>query len=253
VLTFVDGVTDAPITPTAVSPTPAAVGAAVTASLEGYLTREQRWTGLPVALWPVPRDGGESALRDLVYDGEQQALTKWASMNLTAVLTGFGPDTAADESRARDAVNAVFVEVSGAGGPRIAFADAPSGNLTVRVDPAHECLEERYIACARWWHDGATITRAELIYASADWTQDAQITRRMLGFAIGLRNWDQPGAAMRSSWSGRGTSWHEVELAAIHMMYQHRNAGNTLPDRDPAIAAASGARGRGLAREVSPR
>jgi len=66
----------------------------------------------------------------------------------------------------------------------------------------------------------------------------------MMGYAIGLSDWAQVKSVMRPSWRGRSPTFHELERNAIHMMYQHRNAGNVLPDRDPGFAGSG--RGSGL-------
>ena len=252
VLSFTDGTTDTPLTPALVSPPGAKVGDMVTASLAGYLTREQKWIGLPIALWPVP-DGGEGAHRDLIHGGEaERPLVRWSSMTLTAVVPDPASDWASEVPRIKDAIGALLAEIAAAGGPTTTWADASYGSITVRVDPADECLEGRYAACTRWWRDGSTITRAELIFDRVDYALEPRLVDHMLGYAMGLADWAQSGAAMNPSWNQRGSSYHEVERNALHMMYQHRNPGNLLPDRDPAFAPASGARTKEVRVERRP-
>jgi hypothetical protein len=255
VLSFVDGVTEAPLTPAAVNPPSPKVGDMLTASLAGYLTREQKWTGLPIALWPVPEGRGlEGAYRDLVYDGEaERPLVKWGTMRLTAVVADVAPEWAGEVPRIKEVIGASLAEVEAAGGPATAWADSAFGSFTVRVDPAHECLEGKYAACTQWWRDGSTITRAELIFDQVDYATDPRMAAHMLGYALGLQDWGQSGAAMNPDWRRRGSSYDEVERSAIHMMYQHRNPGNLLPDRDPAFTPAAGARAREVRVEPRPR
>jgi hypothetical protein len=38
--------------------------------------------------------------------------------------------------------------------------------------------------------------------------------------------------------SGRYSTLHWLERSALHMMYQHRRAGNLYPDRDPDFTAS---------------
>ena len=54
VLSFADGVTDELVIPQSVTPANARVGDSVTATLDGYMTREQKWTGPRIELWPLP-------------------------------------------------------------------------------------------------------------------------------------------------------------------------------------------------------
>ncbi len=255
VLAFVDGVTEAPLTPSSVSPPTARVGDMVTASLAGYMTREQKWIGLPIALWPVPEGRLEDAYRYLVYNGAEaeRPLVKWGTMSLTAVVANVAPEWTGDVPRIKEVIGAALAEVAAAGGPATTWTDASFGSITIRVDPAHECLEGQYAACTQWWRDGSTITRAELIFDRVDYATEPRLASHMLGYAVGLQQWGQSGAAMNPEWSRRGSSYHDVERNALHMMYQHRNPGNLLPDRDPGFTPTTGARAREVRVETRPR
>jgi hypothetical protein len=68
----------------------------------------------------------------------------------------------------------------------------------------------------------------------------------MMGYAIGLSDWGQSNSVMYEGWRGRSATFHELERNAIHMMYQHRNAGNLIPDRDPNFTSSA----RGSRREL---
>lgn len=255
VLAFVDGLTEAPLTPSSVSPPTARVGDMVTASLAGYMTREQKWSGLPIALWPVPDGRGlESAYRALVYDGEAaRPLLKWGTMRLTAVVADVAAEWAGDVPRIKEVIGTSLAEIEASGGPATAWAEVFAGSLTVRVDPRHECLEGRYAACTLRWWDGHALTQAEMVFGRVDYATDPRIASHMVGYAIGLWDWPQSGAAMHPEPNRRGSGYHETERNAVHMMYQHRNAGNLLPDRDPAFTPAAGARIRDVRVEQRPR
>jgi hypothetical protein len=245
-----DGITDEVVNPQSITPPGPRVGDSVTVTQDGYMTREQKWTGPWIALWPLPgRHQPQGAYQDLVYGGnEARPLLKWARMAYTVVVAPLVPEWAGREAEIKDRLSGVFTDVAAAGGPAFSWASAgvSSGNLTVRVDAADECIQGGYAACTRWWRDGSTITRAELIFAKPDYALNDNLSMHMMGYAIGLDDWDQAAAVMKPSWRGRSATFHELERNAIHMMYQHRNAGNLLPDRDPGFTSS----GRGMGIEV---
>jgi hypothetical protein len=170
ILWFTDGITEAPVTPQSVTPVGPKVGDSLTAALDGYMTREQKWTGQRIALWPLPyRREQQQAYQNLVYDGSgPRPLLKWGGMSYSVVIAPLAPKWADKEQEIKDRLSGVFADVAAAGGPVFSWASAgiSSGNLTVRVDPADECLQPDYAACTEWWQDGSTITRAELIFPS---------------------------------------------------------------------------------------
>ncbi len=229
VLGFVDGWTDAPLTPQSVEPASPRVGDSVRASLEGYWTREQRWDGSPIQLWPVADYQVDRHYRSLVYGGDEESpLKRWSSRRVLVVLGPVDPSWADLVPAIKTALQGVFDEFASAGAPRFEWADAPSGGLVVRVDPEDECVADRYLACTRWWQDGHTITRAELVYREAPHLTDDKISMQLLGFALGLDRWSITPSVM----SGRYSTLHWLERSAIHMMYLHREPGNAYPDRD---------------------
>ena len=252
VLTFADGVTGEPLTPRSVTPANPRIGDQVTAMLDGYTTREQKWTGPRIELWPQP-EGQPHAYQDLVYDGgAQRPLLKWGGMRYSAAMAPLAPEWADRESEIKDRLSGVFADVAAAGGPAFSWASgglSGGDSLTVRVDREHECLQPNYAACTRWWHDGSTITRAELIFAVPNFALTDSLSMHMMGYAIGLSDWGEFNSVMNPSWKGRSPTFHELEKNAIHMMYQHRNPGNMLPDRDPGFTSSGRASGGGLHRE----
>jgi hypothetical protein len=251
-LAFADGLSGSGVTPQSITPASPKVGDMVTAVLDGYLTREQKWTGPRIELWPVNRRGSQRAYEHLVYGGDEtHPLYKWASMSYTAVVAALPAEWADKEAGIKAHFNGVFASVAGPGGPLFSWASSSvsSGNLTVRIDPTDDCLQPDYAACTRWWHDGSTLTRVELLFSEPDHAVDQRLTMHMMGTAIGLDEWDENNAVMNPMWCRRPSGFHEFERNAIHMMYQHRNAGNVLPDRDPGSTSAGRTSGLELDQE----
>lgn len=253
ILTFVDGVSDAPLTPQSITPANPRVGDLLTAALDGYMTREQKWTGQRIELWPLPeRQDEQRAYQDLVYAGNTaRPLLKWSGLQYAATFAPLVPEWAGREQEIKDRLSGVFADVAAAGGP--VFSWSSSGlshpSLTVRVDAADESLQPDYAACTTWWHDGSTITRAEVVFAEPDLALTDSLSMHMMGYAIGLSDWGEPRSVMNPSWNGRAPTFHELERRAVHMMYQHRAAGNLLPDRDPAFTTSASGSGSASRRE----
>jgi hypothetical protein len=172
VLSFADGITDAPLTPQSVTPASPSVGAMVTVALDGYMVREQAWTGLRIELWPLPAGRGqERAYTDLVYGGDSpRALLKWDGLSYTAAIDPMTPEWASRAPEIKGRLSGVFADVASAGGP--VFSWVPEGlsyaALTIKVDPANECLQPDHAACTRTWWNGNALTRAELVFSKPD-------------------------------------------------------------------------------------
>lgn len=237
VLSFADGWTDAALTPATVTPASPRVGDSVAVEMPGYWRREQVWRGDRVQLWPVA-GSSESAYKQLVYGEAGEPLVKWASMRQTAVMATVAPEWESAVPSVKEMLRGLFAGIEQAGGPSFSFQDAPYGNLTVRIDPENECIQgdPNYVACARWWQDGSTITRAELIFRDSRWATNPTVALHSLGHLVGLHDWSQRGTAMGNN----AAELTPLEQCAVHMMYQHRNPGNLPPDRDPSVPAATG-------------
>jgi hypothetical protein len=239
----VDGITDAPLVPLSLTPASPRVGDKVTVVLGDYFTREQVWAGPPIQLWPLDASFPSGRwFHEVVYGGANELpLRRWARMRYPARMAPVDPRWADEVRSVKDKLQGVFWDVEHAGGPVFAWSDTDlSAGLTVRIDPADSCLQPRYISCARWWYDGSTVTRAELIFPSPDLARDDRNSMHSMGHVIGLNDWPQLNAVMNESHPS--TSFHEVERIAVHMMYQHRAAGNVFPDReaDPVASASRG-------------
>jgi hypothetical protein len=243
VLSFVDGVTDLPVFPDQVTPPNPTLGSNVTVALDDHFVREQKWTGAPMALWPLEGGGAYGRghyFQELVYGGEaHRPLIRWAGMSYTVVMGLRTPELDAQAPEIKEKLRGVFGDFTEAGGPAFAWSEAQTGDLTVKIDPDDTCLQPSYVSCARWWQSGNAITRAELVFRSRDWAFDNPISMHSMGHVVGLSDWPLPGAAMNHS-----GALNPLERAAIHMMYRHRLAGNVEPDRDPGFVANSRAASR---------
>jgi hypothetical protein len=229
----------------------------VSIALDGYMLREQVWTGARIELWPLPaRRDQEQAYAALVYGGDEpRPLLKWEGMTYTALIAPLAPEWAGLEAQLKERLSGVFADVAGAGGP--VFSWVPAGvsyaALTIRVDPAHESLQPNYAASTLTWWNGNALTGAELVFADPDYALEDRLSMHMMGYAIGLDDWSQASAVMNPSWNQRSATFHELERNAIHMMYQHRIAGNVLPDRAPGFTGSASARGSAIHKERRPR
>lgn len=243
----IDGVTGQALTEATVSPSRPIPGQSVTVILSGYLAREQRWRGEPIALWPARNEEERETFRELVYGFESGPLVRWADLNLDASLEIVGEEWADQIPAIRAGVETAFAEVAAAGGPVISWVDGSSSGLetvggaefSVIIDRWNECIDDFFGGCGRRWRDGATLSHAELIFASPEEVSDRKIRTHLMGFLMGLNDTNQHRAAMNPRWRPRGDYFHDLEKTAIRMMYQHRQPGNAYPDRDPAFASAA--------------
>jgi hypothetical protein len=233
----VDGWTGHPIA-AAVSPGTASQGTVVTAAAPGYLTREQRFDGRPVALWPAT----ESYVRELVYGWEftdsAPRLVRWDA-GFVVTLEG---DLAADvEVAAR--VDGVLHEIRRTTGIPVTLG--PGGAVVVAVDPGGiqpGALADTQIAVRGGSIASARVrlpSRAELLGGrGARW---GNTLLHELGHAVGLSHSGDDRDVMTPG-AGRGrqvSTFTQNEAVALRLMYMHRRPGNLLVDRDPALVAAS--------------
>ena len=83
---IVHGLSGQLLTPESVTPEDPSPGQSVTVVLDGFLTREQPWTGASVALWPSRNELEAAHIADLVYGLGRRPLMKWTTMDVEAVL-----------------------------------------------------------------------------------------------------------------------------------------------------------------------
>lgn len=221
----------------------------VTVEHDGYLVREQQWTGPGIALWPLSTDRyAEAILMSLVYGPDNaRNLSRWEPGSYDAVFELHH----GSEQDGRDVVEALseaFDEIASVGGPSFTWsADGESGGLDVPGGPAltiyltrdADCLKGAIVACGNWWWNGGTIYQAELFFDTARDARNRRISKHMMGLLIGLDR-HYRGGLMSYRYDERDAVFNRWEREAIHMMYQHRRVGNAAPDRDAGFAASGG-------------
>lgn len=225
--------------------TPATVssGDRVAVSAAGYLTREQVYSGAPIALWPA--DPGY--VRELVYDWElgdgSIAMVRWTEPFTVTLEAGLAAD-AAIVAKAEEVVR----ELSRWTG--FAISLGPGGTVDVILDPTVE--DGGAVAEARVTLVGARVTAATVAFAhqgelaggpAADFSNTLL---HEMGHVIGLAHSPNPSDVMTPG-AGPGTFFQEYqtsEAIALHLMYAHRSPGNRHPDTDAGLAAAARAGSR---------
>lgn len=233
-----DGVTDqalaAEVTPATVRP-----GDALVARSSGYLPREQRYAGGPVLLWPAD----EGYVEQLVYwrfTDDSLRMVRWAGP-FTLTLDGELAESGMIVDKAREVADEIQ-RVTG-----LVITIGPGGACLVKLDP--NILGQEAVGMAQLRFSGATIIGATLSFAGpaeitggrgSDWRNTLL---HEMGHAIGLRHSPNDRDVMTPG-DGPGTRvarYQEHEAATLHMMYQHRTAGNRFPDKDPQLVGAGSA------------
>ena len=240
--TVIDGWSEAVLQAEA---TPAIVssGDRVAVSAPGYLTREQLYSGAPIALWPA--DPGY--VQELVYDWElgdgSFAMVRWTGPFTVTLEAGLAEDGAI-VAKAEEVVR----EISRWTG--FAISLGPGGAVNIILDPTVE--DGGAVAEARVSLIGARVNEATVAFAHQNEVAggpDADFSNTLLhemGHVIGLAHSPDPNDVMTPG-AGPGTLLQEYqnnEAIALHMMYTHRSPGNRHPDTDVGLAAAAGAGSR---------
>lgn len=119
----------------------------------------------------------------------------------------------------------------GEGGP------AP-GTVLARIDADDPICENRVLALARWWCNGANETRrAELVYCTVFQTQRPNLVLHEFAHTLGLyHSPNRDDLMFAQDTAGR---FHPREILATRLMYQRR-AGNRFPDDDRQAAGDLG-------------
>lgn len=124
----------------------------------------------------------------------------------------------------------------------------PGGACRVTIDGTI-LTENNYVGQANWTFRGASIVGATVKFAriqeisgsnNADY---ANTFLHEMGHVMGLGHSPLDREIMTPGGGARLTAgeFQPREALALHMMYQHRVAGNFPPDRDPGVAARSSA------------
>jgi hypothetical protein len=256
VVELVDGETGAPVTraQVLVAGSPVTVGAplataepngaTVDVTAGGHLTRQTsvRTGESRLVLWPETPEYPGDYTKALVYlndDGEEVPLKRMGSRVGTVALSPSAEiqaDPAAIQAH-REAAAAMSIPAVG-----ISYVVGGAADFTVatRIEPGYSCCGDRTRACATTWLGSAgAITRAEIVFCSAEYSRSAGTTAHELGHTFGLRHstdrWD---LMYRYYSQGRSTEPTGREILTMAMMRQRR-PGTVWPDNDRNAQAAA--------------
>jgi predicted Zn-dependent protease len=216
---------------------PQPVGSRLSASVPGYLPRLALFHGDDVFLWPQE----ESYVTTLVYTGVDDrvySMGRWASRSLTV--------GAPDDPRTLDAVRGLVAEAASAAG--IALAVVPgAGDITVDVN-ASEFGDNNWIAFTRYeaW-SGWELRRVRIFFRDNNdlvGSRKAVCTNTLLhelGHALGFFGHSPVAGEMMNAdcWKRTSRGFSANERLALWMMYQHRRAGNRVPDTEAGVSATT--------------
>ena len=221
-----------------ISPSAPALGARVTATAAGFLTREQVFERAEIFLWP----GEPDYVHDTAYweftDGSFRVI-RW-NTGFTVTLEG---ELGTDPVLVRKAQE-VAAEASRHIGYPISVG--PGGAVTITVDPGLD--DDAAVAQADVRTTGSVITGAVISFrrraeiAGGPQAAYSNTLLHEMGHVIGLGHSPDDKDVMTPA-EGRGTresAYQPGEAGCLRMIYVHRRAGNRFPDRDPALGAAVG-------------
>ncbi|HZM49847.1 MAG TPA: hypothetical protein VFE68_05125 [Vicinamibacteria bacterium] len=219
------------------SPAQVLPGAPVAVTAGGFLRRQQFFVGgAPIFLWPQE----EPYVRAIVYAGGPYGLIRWSS--------GFRvkPWPGTEEKMA-----VAIAEASRASGLPITLTTGPA-EVEIVLDPAEPALADfTALAVTFRTYSGLTITRSRIVFRSlgeflGNSRQHGGRTNTALhemGHVLGLDHSISYHDVMSTeNDTNPGLTYGPSEELALWMMYKHRVAGNTFPDRALGVPTATALR-----------
>jgi hypothetical protein len=223
--------------------TPAAPGLrdAVSVRAPGFLLREQRYDGGPIYIWKVEEDYVNALVYPLTFTDGSFRMIRWAGGFTLTLDQGLD----ANDTVLRKTQETVAEVVRRTGLP---ITIGPNGAVRVVVD-ANILTNDNAVGLAIRSYQGANIVGGTIKFASVQdllGTNRADYTNVFLhemGHIMGLGHSPLAREIMTAGGGSRTTlgEFQPREAMALHMMYQHRLAGNRPPDKDGALATQSAA------------
>jgi len=206
------------------------------------LLREQRYDGSPIYLWKIEEDYVDAVVYNTQFTDGSYRLIRWAS-GFTLTLDQGLEENDAVLRKAQE----VAAEVTRRTGLPITVG--PGGAVHAMVD-ANILVNDHALGLAQPRFQGATIVGGTIRFASvpdiigsnnADY---ANVFLHEMGHIMGLSHSPLAREIMTPGGGAHITlgEFQPREALVLHMMYQHRLAGNRPPDKDPALATQSAAR-----------
>jgi hypothetical protein len=214
---------------------------AVSVRAPGFLLREQRYDGSAIHLWNVEEDYVSPLVYSLTFSDGSFRMVRWAG-GFTVTLEQ-GLDQNDTVLRKTQETMAEVVRCTG-----VPINIGPNGAVRVMID-ANILTENNALGLVMWNFQGANIVGATVKFAAVQnllGTAGAGKLNTFLhemGHVMGLGH-SPVGREIMSTEGTRTThgEYQPREAMALHMMYQHRLAGNRPPDKEGALAAQSAAR-----------
>ena len=229
------------VVPAEIEPTAPALRDAVTVRAAGFLLREQRYDGAPIYLWQVEQEYVNELVYPLTFTDGSFRMIRWAGPFTVTLEAGLETNDAVMRK-----TQEIVAEATRASGLPITIG--PNGAVRVVVDGA--LLNDNLLGQAQRTYQGATIVGGTIKLASiqdllgtnrADYTN---VYLHEMGHILGLGHSPLAREIMTAGGGARTTlgEFQPREAMALHMMYQHRLAGNRPPDKDGALFTQSVAR-----------